>query len=100
MALARAPGGGEGATQNGAVGAGKVLFVAGPPDVIDEKDPHAAFEGRGGGRCWALSAADGKVLSECALKSSPAFDGLIVAFGRVYISTVGGRVLCLGEAKE
>jgi outer membrane protein assembly factor BamB len=100
MALARAPGSEEAATRKGAVGAGKVLFVAGPPDVIDEKDPHAAFEGRRGGRCWALSAGDGKVLAECELKSAPIFDGLIVAFGRVYISTTDGKVLCLGEAKK
>jgi hypothetical protein len=97
MALARVPAAGDGKAGDGGAGSGKTLFVAGPPDVIDAKDPYAALEGRRGGRCWALSAADGEVLSECALPSPPVFDGLIVAFGRVYMSTVSGRLVCLGK---
>ena len=78
----------------GMVLAGDTLFVAGPPDVLDPKDPLAAFEGRKGGALWAVSAKDGKKLAEYTLESPPVFDGLIAAEGRLYISTVGGNVLC------
>jgi hypothetical protein len=36
------------------------LFVAGPPDVIPEDDPLAAFEGRKGADLWAVSASTGE----------------------------------------
>jgi len=74
--------------------AGKNLFVAGPPDVIDEDDPLGAFEGRGGGLLWAVSTADGKKLAEYPLESPPVFDGLIAAGGRLYLTTTDGRLSC------
>ncbi len=40
--------------------AGEQLFVAGPPDTVDPKDPMATFEGRKGGSVLVLSAADGQ----------------------------------------
>jgi len=78
---------------------GKILFVAGPPDVLDPDDPLAAFEGRGGALLGAVSAADGKKLTEYKLDSPPVFDGMIAANGRLYISTRDGRVLCMGKSQ-
>jgi len=80
--------------------AGETLFVAGPPDVLDPEDPYAAFEGRKGGVLWAVSADDGKKLAEYKLDSPPAFDGLIAAGGRLYLTTRDGRVMCMGNTKE
>jgi len=93
------------------VAAGDTLFVAGPPNLINERrafylpdDPevqaslerHAeALEGRHGGQLWALSKSDGKVAARYALDTIPVFDGLIAAGGRLYMTTVNGRVLCL-----
>jgi outer membrane protein assembly factor BamB len=78
--------------------AGDKLFVAGPPDVIPENDPLAAFEGRKGADLWAISALTGEKLSEIQhLKSPPVYDGLIVADGCLYISTSDGCVHCFGE---
>ncbi len=77
--------------------AGKTLFVAGPPDVLDSADPMGAFEGRKGGVLRAYSAADGKKLSERKLDSPPVFDGLIAAGGRLYMTTRDGKVICLGK---
>ena len=74
--------------------AGDTLFVAGPPDVIDAMDPLAAFEGRKGGKLWALAADDGKELVRYELKSPPVLDGLIAARGRLYLCTTAGRILC------
>ena len=87
------------------------LFVAGPADAIDENqafkqinDPAtrqavaeqaAVMQGRRGAVLWAVSAADGECLSEHALDAAPVFDGMAAAAGRLYLSTVDGRVVCL-----
>ena len=73
----------------------EVLFVAGPPDVLDPQDPYAAFEGRRGARLVALTAADGQVLADLALDLPPVFDGMIAADGRILISLLDGSLLCL-----
>jgi outer membrane protein assembly factor BamB len=77
--------------------AGERLFVAGPPDVVEEGDPMAAFEGRKGAKLRVVSAADGGRLAEHELDSPPVFDGMIAANGRLYISSEKGSVLCLGD---
>jgi hypothetical protein len=77
------------------VKAGDILFVAGPPDVFDSKDPFAAFEARKGARLVAVSAADGKKLSETPLECPPIFDGMIAAGGRLFASLQDGSVVSL-----
>ena len=73
------------------------LFLAGPPDVIPEDDPTAAFEGRLGGDLWALSATDGKTLAKLErLAAPPVYDGLIAANRALYLSTTDGKVHCFG----
>ena len=79
------------------VAAGPTLFVAGPPDVADEADPYAAFEGRKGALLWSVAVADGRKLAEIKLDAEPVFDGLIAAGGRLFMTTRDGRVLCLGN---
>lgn len=86
------------------------LFVAGPPDVVDEKamwgrsneevfrrkmrEQAEALTGKKGAVLWAVSTKDGKKLSECRLDSLPAFDGLIAADGKLFLSTADGSVMC------
>lgn len=93
--------------------AGGVLFVAGPPDVLDEEealcspdDPAireklevqaAALTGKMGGRLLVASAEDGRCLAAYELGSMPTFDGMAAAGGRIYLSTIDGKVLCLGD---
>ena len=95
--------------------ADKTLFLAGPPDVVDEElaarslgDPdtqkrlaeqEAAFEGKRGAILLAVSAEDGKQLSAYRLDSPPIFDGMAAANGRLYLSTMGGKALCLGAGE-
>jgi hypothetical protein len=74
--------------------AGKNLFFAGPPDVVGDEDPLAAFEGRKGGRLWAVSADDGKKLAEYELDSPPVWDGMAAADGRLYVSMTDGTIAC------
>jgi len=71
------------------------LFVAGAPDVFDEKDPYAAFEARKGASIVAVSAKDGKKLSETPLDCPPVFDGMIAARGRLFASLRDGSIVCL-----
>jgi outer membrane protein assembly factor BamB len=79
----------------GMVKVGDTLFVAGAPDVLDPKDPYAAFEARKGANLVAVSAQDGKKLSEASLDCPPVFDGLIAAGGRLFASLENGTLLCL-----
>ena len=47
------------------------MFVAGPPDVVPQDDPLAAFEGRLGSAIWAFSTDDGTKLAEIAERIAP-----------------------------
>jgi hypothetical protein len=77
--------------------ANDTLFVAGPPDMAPADDPLAALEGRRGAVLWAVSTSSGQKLSEvCRIESLPAYDGLIAAAGRLFLSTDDGRIMCLG----
>jgi len=75
--------------------AGKTLVVCGPPDVVKEGDPMAAFEGRMGTELWTVSATDGKTVAKQKLTESPIFDGMIVAEDRLYICTKTGEIICM-----
>jgi len=77
------------------VKAGDTIFVAGAPDVFDPKDPYAAFEARKGAQVVAVSARDGRKLSETPLEYPPVFDGMIAADGRLFASLRDGSVVCL-----
>jgi hypothetical protein len=91
------------------------FFVAGPPR-FDEKatarrlstsrtdrypwepllqDAMDTFEGRKGGVLCAVDKADGTQRAEVQLPSSPVFDGLIAARGRLFLSLKNGSVVCL-----
>ncbi len=76
--------------------AGETLFAAGPPDVLDENDPLAAFEGRKGARLLAFRAADGEKITERPLKALPVFDGLVAANGKLLLACTNGELICLG----
>ena len=80
------------------VKAGDTLFVAGAPDVLDAKDPYAAFEARKGAKVVAVSAKDGKKLSEKPLDCPPVFDGMIAARGRLFVSLRDGSIVCMADS--
>ena len=94
----------------------KTLFVAGPPDLVDEPqafaqideaqikqsliEQAAAIEGRKGAVLMAVSTADPDESTQYQLDSPPVFDGMAAAGGRLYMSTVDGKVLCLTPNKQ
>lgn len=77
--------------------AGETLVVCGPPDVVKDGDPMAAFEGRLGTELWTISAADGKTVAKQKLDESPIFDGLIAADDQLFLCTEKGEVVCMGS---
>ncbi|MDZ4404610.1 PQQ-binding-like beta-propeller repeat protein [Prosthecobacter sp.] len=95
--------------------AGKTVLVSGAPDTIDEeyaferlaaKDPailkeleeqNEALEGRRGAKMWAVNTETGEQSTGLELTSPPVWDGITVAQGRVYVSTMDGKVQCFGK---
>jgi hypothetical protein len=95
--------------------AGNNLFVAGPPDVLDEeyaferlsqKDPaiqdqlaeqDAALEGQRGAVLWRMNIESGEPGGKLELDSPPVWDGMVVARGNLYVVTVDGRVKRFGK---
>ena len=91
------------------------LFIAGPPDLVDEEnvtrtliapetqkalaEQRDALDGMKGALLWAVSAADGKKLAELKLPAMPVFDGMIAAAGHLYYTTKDGRVIALGKER-
>jgi outer membrane protein assembly factor BamB len=75
--------------------AGPTLVVCGPPDVVKEGDPMAAFEGRLGSRLRTISVSDGKTIETQEMDETPVFDGMIVAEDRLYICTEQGDIICM-----
>ncbi len=86
------------------------LFVAGPRDVVDEKQMWGRsnekpfqtgmskqaewLTGKHGAIMQVFSKKDGKKLAEHKLDSLPAFDGLIAARGSLYLVTEEGAIQC------
>ena len=94
-----------------------VLFVAGPPDLFgaamgDKPHPYTpvakrslrsqreALDGRHGTILCAFSSANGAKLSEHKLDGLPAWDGLIAARGRLYMTMRDGTVRCFRGGRE
>ncbi|MHC5082041.1 MAG: outer membrane protein assembly factor BamB family protein, partial [Planctomycetota bacterium] len=69
------------------------LYVAGPPDLLVEGDERAAFEGRAGAKLLVVDRKTGKALQELDLSTPPVFDGMILAKGDLFLSTLDGKVV-------
>ncbi len=101
----------------GMVLAEDVVFVAGPPDVMDEEETfsrimardnsvkeiidkqEAALAGTQGAVLLAVSAKTGETLAKYNLGYLPTWDGLAAANGKLFLSTVKGTITCL-KGKE
>ena len=89
------------------------IFLAGPPDNIDEEDTFRriiardhtvnaelnaqdeALEGKQGGVLLAIDKNTGQQLSSITLSELPTWDGMAAANGKLYITTEKGNVICL-----
>ncbi len=88
----------------------KVLFVAGPPNLVNEEEvwdnpgtaalkerleqQDRAWRGDYGALLQAVSTADGKRLAEYKLEALPVFDGLICAGNRLFLAQTNGKIVC------
>ncbi len=79
------------------VAASDRLFTAGPPDVIDPKDPLGAFEGRKGGLLYAIDSTTGEHTAEHVLPSPPVFNGAAAARGKLFLALEDGSLVCFGK---
>ena len=93
--------------------ANDTLFVAGPPDVLDEdeafnqpndrtvkkkiEEQDAAYEGKNGALLMGVSKIEGETLFRLDLSAPPVWDGMAVANGRLYLAMSDGKVLCFDK---
>jgi outer membrane protein assembly factor BamB len=91
----------------------KVLFIAGPPDVVDEREAWGSFlepdmrvkldqqldalKGNQGGLLQVVSTENGENLAEYKLHSPPIFDGMIAANKNLYLALKNGDVVCFSS---
>jgi hypothetical protein len=99
-------------------GAGKNLIMAGPPDVLDEsglskpdliefiKNAEAikkinaqqrSEDGKMGSFLIVVDPKSGDMLEKRHLPVAPVFDGMSVAQGRIFMSTLDGKISCFGK---
>jgi hypothetical protein len=79
---------------NAMILADRTLCVAGAPDIADPQDPWGAFEDRQGGVLMLISKEDGQVVAKTELDSSPVYDGMAAAGGKLYLSLRNGSLVC------
>ena len=94
-----------------------VVFVAGPPDVMDEEKTFArimardksvnevitkqqgALDGNQGSVLLAISTETGETLGKYDLGYLPTWDGMAAANGSLFLSTEKGTITCLKGKK-
>jgi len=76
---------------------GPTLLCAGTPDSLDLDEPWAAYEGKRGGALFALATEDGSKMAKLNLDAAPLYDGMAITSGRLYLSTVNGTLLSIGD---
>ena len=94
---------------------GENLFIAGPPDIIDEEETFAEADRERPGRpksCWprkmqystatsglllSVNTATGEIENEIKLGTLPTWDGMAGANGQLFLSTFAGTVICFGK---
>lgn len=97
-------------------GAGDSLFIAGPPDILDEtklygqftqpetvkkiKAQENAINGSMGAILRTISTSDGKTVAEYKLNSPPIFDGMSAANGKLFITLEDGSLVCMTEQEK
>ncbi len=95
--------------------AGHHLFIVGPPDLIDEESTFKqlserdqnveglltkqdqALKGSDGGILLAVDIDTGELVNRTELGSLPSWDGLSAAYGRLFLTTLDGKVMSFGN---
>ena len=75
----------------------RAMIVAGETLWAGGAKPGQGKAGEGQGVIVVMSTEDGSKLGEFAVAEPPAAEGMAAAYGRLYVATRGGRLLCLGK---
>jgi hypothetical protein len=91
----------------------KVLFIAGPPNLVNEEKvwdnpddmalkeelaaQSGAWRGQRGAILRAVDTSNGEALGEYNLGAVPVFDGMICANSRLYIALADGKIVCFEQ---
>jgi hypothetical protein len=74
------------------------------PQALDIRkaaaDQEAAWAGKKGSSLLTIDPKDGSILSSCRFAFAPVWDGLVAAQGCLFLSTLDGSVVCLGESTK
>ena len=96
-------------------GVRRTLYIAGPRQVAEDeatlrrgdaetaelmRQQEAVWLGQSGGLLCAVSAADGKETARMTLESPPVFDGMIAAYGKIFLASMNGKVVCVGRSAD
>ncbi len=94
--------------------AGENLFIAGPPDIIDEETTFQeltegdqeverllaaqdALLSGDSGLLLSIDTLTGQIKNKIKLGTLPAWDGMAGANGQLFLSTLDGTVICFGK---
>jgi outer membrane protein assembly factor BamB len=76
------------------------LFVAGPSLEQRYSNPFDPYYGNAGSKLLSFSKQTGEKVAETELGEQPVFDGMAIANGCLYLSTLDGNVICLQDAAQ
>jgi outer membrane protein assembly factor BamB len=76
---------------------GETIFAAGPAMAPEDAGANEPSFAAAASVMMAFRAEDGEQLAGIPLDAQPVFDGLALAYGRVFLATIDGRIVCLGE---
>jgi hypothetical protein len=92
------------------------LHVLGPEEVVDQElalrtatsgetqellsEQDAAMQGQRGASLLNVSTGDGTIRSGYKLPTTPVFDGIAAAHGRLFIALSDGTITCIGDRGE
>jgi len=97
---------------------GTRLFIAGPPDIIDEEstfqkltendeevqkllaEQDRVLNGTDGALLLSVNIDSGKIEDRVELEVLPAWDSLAGAEGKLFLSTLDGSVICFGSESD
>ncbi|MCA9246803.1 MAG: PQQ-binding-like beta-propeller repeat protein [Planctomycetales bacterium] len=97
------------------VASGDRLFIAGPPDIIDEAETFQGISqrdqqiekllerqdevlnGAEGSMLLVVDAKSGETVGAVSLESLPVWDGMAAAQKKLFLSTADGKITCLGD---
>ncbi|HID76944.1 MAG TPA: methyltransferase domain-containing protein [Planctomycetaceae bacterium] len=73
------------------------VLLGGTPEAATPAELAPTYAGKRGGLLQAFSVQDGSKRAERRLESPPVWDGMAAASGRLYLATMDGHVVCLGD---